>query len=250
MMPKLYYKLYKIALLTSLLLAQPSFAQLVKFATEATYPPFVYTNNQGEIHGFDIEIAQTLCRRLNLECTFSNQPWDSLIPSLQFGKFDALIGAISITPERQEKVAFTIPYYKNSADFVIPAKQSSLQIKPGTIIGVQAGTTLADYLTATYGNTIKINRYASAEQAFLDLIATRLDTVFGDQPVVSHWVKTGGQQQFKLANTPVQNPQYLGQGFGIALRKDEQELVKKFNEELVKLQNDGTYQQIYQRYLD
>lgn len=249
-MLKTYQQLGKMLIAASLLLANIGFAQCIKFATEATYPPFVYINNQGEILGFDVAIAKALCQRLKLKCTFSNQPWDSLIPSLQFGKFDALIGAISITPQREEKVAFTRPYYKNTADFVIPAKQSSFTIKPGTVIGVQAGTTLAEYLAATYGDTIQINRYASEEQAFLDLIATRLDAVFGDKPVVSHWVKAGGKGKFKLANMPVQNSNYLGEGFGIALRKNEQNLVEAFNKELVKMQQDGTYQQIYNQYLD
>ena len=229
---------------------QAAQARLIKFATEATYPPFVYMDNHGEIRGFDIEIAKAICESLKFECTFTNQPWDSLIPSLQFGKFDALIGAISITPERQEKVLFTDAYYENKADYVIPINQPSLAIKKGTIIGVQAGTTLADYLMETYGDNIKINRYASAEQAFLDLIATRLDAVFGDQPVVTHWVKNAGKDQFKLANNVVYSPRYLGKGFGIALRKDEPDLVENFNSALNQLKKDGTYQHLYQHYFD
>ena len=229
---------------------QATQARVIKFATEATYPPFVYVNNHGEIHGFDVDIAMAICELLKFECTFTNQPWDSLIPSLQFGKFEALIGAISITPERQEKVLFTEPYYENKADYVTPISQPSLTIKEGTIIGVQAGTTLADYLTETYGDKIKINRYASVEQAFLDLIATRLDAVFGDQPVVIHWVKESGKKQFKLAEHVVHSPQYLGKGFGIAFRKDEPDLVEHFNFALNQLKKDGTYQRIYQHYFD
>lgn len=225
-------------------------ARMLKFATEATYPPFVAIDKSGKIHGFDVDITAAVCKSLNLECTFTNQPWDSLIPSLQFGKFDGLIGAISITPERQEKVLFTDPYYENTADYVIPINKKFLEIKEGTIIGVQAGTTFADYLKETYGDKIKINRYASTEQAFLDLIATRLDAVFGDKPVVSHWVKKSGKNQFKLANSNVHNTRYLGKGFGIAFRKDEQDLVKDFNSALSQLKKDGTYQQIYKHHFD
>lgn len=243
---------FKLLVITSLILlfCQTSYARVIKFATEATYPPFVYMDNRGEIHGFDIDIATAICNTLKIECSFANQPWDSLIPSLQFGKFDALIGAVSITPEREEKVLFTIPYYENSAGFVIPIAQKKLAIREGTIIGVQAGTTLADYLSHTYGNKITINRYASAEQAFLDLIATRIDTVFGDTPVVTHWVKTAGKDQFKLADQIVTSPEYLGKGFGIALRKDDQALVDDFNRALRELKANGTYQKIYQHYFN
>lgn len=236
--------------LISLFFGRVSYAHTVKFATEATYPPFVYINNQGEICGFDVDIAKALCQEENLECSFANQPWDSLIPSLQFGKFDALIGAIAITPERLEKVAFTQPYYENTADYVIPANKQVFAITPGTIIGVQAGTTLADYLTATYGDKIQINRYASAEQAFLDLIATRIDAVFGDTPVVSHWVKQGGKAQFKLATNTVHDTRYLGNGFGIAVRKNEPALLNKLNTGLTKIKSDGRYQAIYKKYFD
>ena len=131
---------------------------------------------------------------------------------------------------------------------MIKNQANGFEIKQGSIIGVQAGTTLADYLTHTYGDKIKINRYASAEQAFLDLIATRLDAVFGDQPVVRHWVKTAGNEKFRLANQAVTSPQYLGKGFGIAFRKDEGELVAQFNTALHQLKSDGSYQRIYEQY--
>ncbi len=70
-------------------------------------------NNQ--IVGFDIDLAHALCKQMQAECTFTNHAFDSLIPALKFKKYDAVISGMDITPERSKQVAFTDPYYANSA---------------------------------------------------------------------------------------------------------------------------------------
>ena len=63
----------------------------IRFATEASYPPFEYIDQSGQIKGFDIDLARALCEQLKAQCTFTNQSFNSLIPSLKLGKFDAII---------------------------------------------------------------------------------------------------------------------------------------------------------------
>lgn len=70
------------------------------------------------MQGFDIDLANALCKEMQADCTFTNQAFDSLIPSLKFKRFDAVISGMDITPERQKQVAFTQPYYDNSALFI------------------------------------------------------------------------------------------------------------------------------------
>src|SRR5690606_17599012 len=100
------------------MLSSSIFAQTIKFAMEATYPPFEYVDASGNIKGFDVDIANALCQQLKAQCEFSNQPFNSLIPSLQLGKFDAIISALGITTERAKQVSFTNPYYQPSGSFV------------------------------------------------------------------------------------------------------------------------------------
>lgn len=98
-----------------------SAAEKINFGVSATYPPFESIGANNEIVGFDIDLAKALCKQMQAECTFTNHAFDSLIPSLKFRKYDAVISGMDITPERSKQVSFTTPYYENSA--VVIAKR-------------------------------------------------------------------------------------------------------------------------------
>lgn len=93
-------------------------AETIRFATEASYPPFESIDANNQIVGFDVDLAQALCKEIDATCTFSNQAFDSLIPSLKFRRIEAVMAGMDITPEREKQVLFTTPYYNNSALFV------------------------------------------------------------------------------------------------------------------------------------
>ena len=99
-------------------------AETIRFAASATYPPFESLDANNQIVGFDIDLANALCKQMQAQCTFTNQAFDSLIAALKFKKYDAVISGMDITPERSKQVAFTQPYYANSA-IVIAQKASS-----------------------------------------------------------------------------------------------------------------------------
>ncbi|MDA6249200.1 ABC transporter substrate-binding protein ArtJ, partial [Escherichia coli] len=84
------------------------------FGVSATYPPFESLDASNQIVGFDIDLAKALCKQMPADCPFTNHAFDSLIPSLKFKKYDAVISGMDITPERSKQVAFTDPYYANS----------------------------------------------------------------------------------------------------------------------------------------
>ncbi len=95
-------------------------------AFQPPYPPFESIGANNEIVGFDIDLAKALCKQMQAECTFTNHAFDSLIPSLKFRKYDAVISGMDITPERSKQVSFTTPYYENSAVVIakkIPTKR-------------------------------------------------------------------------------------------------------------------------------
>ena len=139
-------------------------SKTIKFATEATYPPFESVDAEGKIQGFDVDIMHALCTQMKVHCTITNQPWDSLIPSLQMGKFDALIGAMAITKAREKVVNFTQPYYDNTASLVAK-KSKHLQLTAQSLqaktIGVQEGTTFGHYWRVKFSKQITIKPYAS-----------------------------------------------------------------------------------------
>lgn len=218
----------------------------IKFAMEATYAPFEYVDENNQIQGFDVDLANALCEVIDAKCSFHNQPFDSLIPALKFRRYDAAISGIDITEQRQQVVNFTAPYYDNAAVFVAlkdrVADQSALA---GKRIGVQNGSTHQSYLTDTMPGVTAVP-YASYQDAFLDMQNGRIDAVFGDTAVVAEWFKKGDTLNY--VGQPVTNAQYFGNGFGIAVNKNNEKLLEQLNGALKTVKANGTYQQIFDKY--
>ncbi len=226
-------------------------SKTITFATEATYPPFESVAASGELQGFDIDVAKALCKHMKVQCKFANQPFDSLIPSLNIGKFDAVIAAMNITAERKKTVNFTEPYYIDTASFIAP-KNVNFDVTPGAlknkIIGVQQGTSLESYLKATYGKNITIKSYPSEENAFSDLAAGRIDAVLGDTPLQQLWLKQHGKGGYHLLGKAISDEAYFGAGYGIAVSKTNQALLVQLNQALKAIQKDGSLQKIETKY--
>lgn len=233
-------------LLLAAMLATAAFnaaaADKISFGSSATYPPFESLDAGNQIVGFDIDLAKALCKQMQADCTFTNHAFDSLIPSLKFRKYDAVISGMDITPERAKQVAFTHPYYANSA--VVIAKKGqykSLDDLKGKRIGMENGTTHQKYLQDKHPE-VKTVSYDSYQNAIIDLKNGRIDGVFGDTAVVNEWLKTN--PQLGTVGEHVTDPQYFGTGLGIAVRPDNQALLKKLNDALAAIKADGTYQKI------
>ena len=217
-------------------------ADKISFGSSATYPPFESLDASNQIVGFDIDLAKALCKQMQAECTFTNHAFDSLIPSLKFRKYDAVISGMDITPERSEQVSFTTPYYANSA--VVIAKKGafkSLEDLKGKRIGMENGTTHQKYLQDKHPE-IKTVSYDSYQNAIIDLKNGRIDGVFGDTAVVNEWLKTN--PQLGTVGEHVTDAEYFGTGLGIAVRPDNQALLTKLNTALAAIKADGTYQKI------
>lgn len=233
------------ALLAGLSLSA-SAAQTIRFATEASYPPFEFVDSDNKIQGFDVDLANALCREMNATCTFTNQAFDSLIPSLKFRRFDAVMAGMDITPEREKQVLFSKTYYDNSALFIAQkGKVASVDALKGKRVGVQNGTTHQKYLTEKLTGVNAIP-YDSYQNAILDLKNGRIDAVFGDTAVVNEWLKQNSN--LAAVGEKVTDKSYFGTGLGIAVRQGNAELQSKFNTALDKVKADGTYKTIYSKW--
>lgn len=221
-------------------------AETLRFATEASYPPFESIDANNQIVGFDVDLANALCKEIDATCTFSNQAFDSLIPGLKFRRFDVVMAGMDITPERQKQVLFTNPYYDNSALFVgQKGKNADIASLKGKKVGVQNGTTHQKFITDKHPE-IKTSPYDSYQNAKLDLQSGRIDAVFGDTAVVTEWLKDGSN--LAPVGDKVTDKDYFGTGLGIAVRQGNTELQTKLNAALAKLKQDGTYQAIYDKW--
>jgi arginine transport system substrate-binding protein len=223
-------------------------AKEIKFATEATYAPFEYLDDNNEFQGFDIDLVRAICGQMKLECSFHNQAFDSLIPSLKFRRYDAAIAAMDVTPARAEQVDFSDIYYENSAVFV--AKKGAYQGPDALVnktVGVQNGTSHQSYLVDKWiGKGLLTVPYASYQSAFLDLMNGRTDGVFADTAVAADWLKQ--HKDYVVIGAPVTDAGYFGTGFGIAVAKGNSELLAKLNQGLAEIKANGRYQALFDRY--
>lgn len=223
-----------------------SAAETIRFATEASYPPFEFIDAGNKIQGFDVDLANALCKEMQAECTFTNQAFDSLIPSLKFKRFDAVMAGMDITPEREKQVLFTKPYYDNSALFIAQkGKIADVAALKGKKVGVQNGTTHQKYLTDKHPEITTVP-YDSYQNAILDLKNGRVDAVFGDTAVVNEWLKQN--DALATVGAKVTDKDYFGTGLGIAVRQKNTDLQGKFNAVLDKIKQDGTYETIYKKW--
>ncbi|MFN0262959.1 ABC transporter substrate-binding protein [Tepidamorphus sp. 3E244] len=225
----------------------------VRIGTEGAYPPFNYFDSDNQLQGFDVDIAKALCDEMKVECEFVAQDWEGIIPALIANKYDAIIASMSITPERQEKVDFTEKYYSTPPALIAPSDSELSATDPGTLegktIGAQASTTHATFLEDVYKNsTIKL--YGTQDEANLDLASGRLDAVAADSVVLSEWLKTDDGACCKMVGPMENDPQYFGDGAGIAVRKGEDDLREMFNKAIAAIRENGTYEKIEAKYFD
>ncbi|GLY59582.1 arginine ABC transporter substrate-binding protein [Pectobacterium brasiliense] len=217
-------------------------ADTIRFASSATYPPFESLDASNEIVGFDMDLAKALCKQMQATCTFTNQAFDSLIPALKFRRYDAVISGMDITPERSKQVAFTQPYYANSAVVIAQkGKFSDFAAMKGKRIGMENGTTHQKYMHDKHPEVQTVS-YDSYQNAVLDLKNGRIDGVFGDTAVVNEWIKTS--PELTTVGEHVTDAEYFGTGLGIAVRPDDKALLEKLNKALDAIKADGTYKTI------
>ena len=226
----------------------------IRIGTEGAYPPFNWVDNNGELKGFDIDIAKALCKVMNIKYEFVVQDWDGLIPGLLAKKYDCIIASMSMTPERRKRIDFTNKYYQTPARFVA-RKDAGIEInKPalkGKIVGVQRATTHENFVQDKFGDSVKIKSYGTLDEAGLDLVSGRVDLVLGDSvALIDALLKKPEGKDFEFVGPGYTDVQYFGDGIGIAIPKGHPDLVKMFNKAIDQIRADGTYQKINAKYFD
>ncbi|GLT13626.1 ABC transporter substrate-binding protein [Vibrio algivorus] len=228
--------------------------KVVRLASDFTYPPFNYKNEDGEPTGFDIEIAEALCKEANFKCVWISQDWDGLIPALLARKADVIMASMRITEERKKRVLFTNKYYQTPARFVAKIDAGYNMDKAGLTgknIGVQLGTIHDNYVTEKFGDVANIKRYKGQDEVYLDLDNGRLDVAFSnaDQLQLAFLDKPLGKG-FELAGEPVTDKAYVGEGTALALRKQDKALAEAFNKAIAEIRSNGTYDKIADQYFN
>ncbi|CAM3451046.1 transporter substrate-binding domain-containing protein [Parendozoicomonas haliclonae] len=218
----------------------------VRIATEGAWAPFNYVDESGALVGFDVDIANALCAKMNTSCEIVVQDWDGMIPALNVRKFDAIVSSMSITDDRLKIVDFTDKYYSGGLRFMGPKKSEITPTKQGLqgkTIGAQRSTIAGMHLEDNYADVAEIKLYDTQEAVYLDLAAGRLDAALSDELPTYDWLKSDKGTAFEFKGEAFAKNDIIG----IAIRKNDP-LKEKLNKALTEIIADGTYAEINAKY--
>lgn len=240
-----------VALAAAGAVAQPN---QLRIASEGARPPFNYIDAGNQLAGFEIELTREICRRIGSECVFVTQDWESLIGGLTAKQYDVIVAAMEITDERLAKIAFSKPYAHTPSALIAPQHSplasADADALKGLRIGVEADGAQQAYVEDKYKSS-EIQRYATLEEAMLDLAEGRVDAVAEDKLTASEFLasRKEGRCCRIVADLP-QDPAYFGAGLGYGLRKGDVALRAAFDKAIDDVVADGTYKRIRIKYFD
>jgi polar amino acid transport system substrate-binding protein len=229
-------------------------AQELKIGVAAEpYPPFSSPDASGKWVGWEIDFIEALCAEAKEKCVVTPVAWDGIIPALTSKKIDAIIGSMSITEEREKTIAFSDKYYNTPATVIGP-KSEKFDATPeglkGKILGVQVSTVSADYAKKYFAPVVsEIKEYQTQDEANQDLAAGRIDATQADLITLQAFLDSEqGKACCESKGNVKDDPEILGTGIGIGLRKEDTALKDKFNAAIKAIRSNGTYDTISKKY--
>lgn len=214
-------------------------------ALTGRFPPFSYYNDKGKLAGFDVDVSREIAERLDKKSEIVVTAWDGILAGLLVGKYDAIVGSMAITPERQKSVNFSNPYYSSGAQLFVhrdnPEKIYSIKECSDKKIGVVRGETYQHYIENNYPG-IQVVTFKSTVDIFEMLEQKRLEGFVTDRLV--------GTWQIKKSNrpfVPVGNLLYK-EKIGIPVKKERKKLLADINKALEEMKADGSIDKIHDKY--
>ncbi len=248
-------------MIVALLLAVSSTARaeaVLRIGFEGAYPPFNEIGPTGKPAGFDIDVAEALCRQMRVRCVFVQRPWSTLQeailgrPGIFGSQIDAIVSSVSITPSRERTATFTKPYYHVPAEFIArkgTIKKADAATLRGKRIGVQAHTTHDDFVSSQFGATATIVRFATLPQATAALARGEVDVVLGDALALDlSFLQTRKGKDFAFVPPSFTDPRWFGDGVGVVVKPGDGALRAKFDSAIDAIRADGVLKRISERY--
>jgi His/Glu/Gln/Arg/opine family amino acid ABC transporter permease subunit len=222
-------------------LARVRASGVLRVGIDATYPPFGIAEG-GDFSGFDVDIARAVARELGVRAEFINASFDGVFPALQNGTFDAIVSAVTITPERQQTLLFSEPYIDAGQGLAVRADSpiAGVDDLAGRTVGVQINTTAQFAMEARPGVTLA--KYNTIDLALLDLRNGRIDAVASDAPVLRYMTRLSFRDLKSVGRD------YTAEQFGIVLAQGADDLRRAVNAALFRVQDGGEYQRIHTRW--
>jgi octopine/nopaline transport system substrate-binding protein len=240
----------------------------IRIVTEGGFVPWNYTKPDGTLAGFEIDLAHNLCDRMHVKCTITAQSFDSMIPALNAGKYDAIIDDVAVTPKREEAIAFSVPYAslcytfgtlkssdvakklpvdnrKISTNDAAASEKALDQVRAalsGKVLGTLSAGTSVEF-AKSYLKGVSVQQYKTPEARDLDLLAGRVDAVVGSKDSLMGTAAKPGNENMVLAGACFEGG-VVGKGSAVGLRKGDTQLKAMFDEAIRAAKADGTIKRL------
>ncbi|WP_440634496.1 transporter substrate-binding domain-containing protein [Candidatus Pelagibacter sp. HIMB1746] len=259
-----------LTVLASFLIIGNVSAEKIKIGTEGAYPPWNSKDASGNLIGFEVELAQELCKIMKYECTIVEQDWDGMIPALVMRKFDAIMAGMSITDERKKTITFSQGYADEVASLAV-MKGSSLEgmdtpeginlslggssVKKalktltdalaGKTVCTQTGTIHQNFLESGDVGSVNVRTYKTQDEVNLDLTSGRCDVALAAAVAFTDYADKSGKPVVLVG--PTFSGGAFGNGVGVGIRqasdsaigKRDAKILKDFNKAINKARKKG-----------
>ena len=260
-------KKFSLGLLISLFLTISAKADKIRIGTEGAYPPWNAKDESGKLIGFEVELANFLCIYMKADCTIVEQDWDGMIPGLIMRKYDAIMAGMSITDERLKTINFSEGYADEVASLAV-MKGSSLEgmdtpaginltkksgdtskalktIKAalaGKTVCVQTATIHQNFLESGDVGKVNVRTYKTQDEVNLDLASGRCDVALAAAVAFTDYADKSGKPVVLVG--PTFSGGAFGNGVGVGIRKDDTELLSKFNKAIEMARKEGKIREL------
>ncbi len=245
-------------------------AESIKIGTEGAYPPWNSKDASGNLIGFEVELAQELCKIMKYECTIVEQDWDGMIPALVMRKFDAIMAGMSITDERKKTITFSQGYADEVASLAVMKGSSlegmdtpeginlslggsdvkkALKTLTGALAGktvcTQTGTIHQNFLESGDVGSVNVRTYKTQDEVNLDLTSGRCDVALAAAVAFTDYADKSGKPVVLVG--PTFSGGAFGNGVGVGIRqasdsaigKRDAKILKDFNKAINKARKQG-----------
>ena len=260
-------KRFSLGLLITLFLTISANADKIRIGTEGAYPPWNAKDESGKLIGFEVELANFLCIYMKADCTIVEQDWDGMIPGLIMRKYDAIMAGMSITDERLKTINFSQGYADEVASLAV-MKGSSLEgmdtpaginltkksgdtskalktIKAalaGKTVCVQTATIHQNFLESGDVGKVNVRTYKTQDEVNLDLASGRCDVALAAAVAFTDYADKSGKSVVLVG--PTFSGGAFGNGVGVGIRKDDTELLSKFNKAIEMARKEGKIREL------
>jgi octopine/nopaline transport system substrate-binding protein len=245
----------------------------IRIATEGAYPPWNFVDGTGALIGFEVDLAHDLCRRIGAVCELVARDWESIVPGLRAGDYDAIMDGLTITEARAQLIRFSISYAKTPAAFAVrkasplaglagaPARldlgeldageQAALDALrnalAGKTVGVEVASPAAGFLKTFLADAVESRAYVALDSLDADLEAGRIDLALAS---MSHWqpLLAGERGRSLTLIGPRLTGGPFGAGVGVGIRQADADLAARFNAAIGAARADGTIARLAQQW--